>query len=367
MRTPPTPTGTGSRPSTVVPPPGTDVTVTSPSSAPSRSAIPCRPVPCGGRNRIEAPAVVGHGERRCVDRRSESVIRRRRRLGVLRDVLHRLETREVDGGLDRPAGSGRRRRRGARSAARTSGPGPRARRAAPCRPAAGGRCPGPGRAGPRVPCASHSGLAEQLARLLRVPLDQVVGELELDRQRHELLLRAVMDVALEPAAALVLRGDQPLLRGLQLVEPQPSAPRQANVAQHQPRLAGEVRDQLLVRGRHGVARRLADRERAEQLARLTRPGTRGRARGSAGRTRSAAVIGGPADRRRRARPRRRAAPGRRRATRPPARLRCPRRGSAPSAAARPRRRRRRRRVRRTPTAPRTAWRACRRRPGWRTA
>ena len=62
-------------------------------------------------------------------------------------------------------------------------------------------------------------LADELARLLRVPLDQVVGEPELHGERDQLLLRAVVDVALEPPALRVLRGDQPLLRGLQVLQP----------------------------------------------------------------------------------------------------------------------------------------------------
>ena len=111
-------------------------------------------------------------------------------------------------------------------------------------------------------------LLEQLVRLRGVALDQVVGELELDRERDELLLGAVVDVALQPATAFVLRRDQALLRGLQLVEPHLELLVQADVAEHQPRLTGEVGDQLLVGGRHRVARRLADRERAQQLARL---------------------------------------------------------------------------------------------------
>ena len=107
-----------------------------------------------------------------------------------------------------------------------------------------------------------------------VAFDQVVGELELDRERDELLLRPVVDVALEPATALVLRGDQPASAA-------PSDRRTVTLSSSvrrtlrstRPACAARSRDQLLVGRRHRIARRLADRERAEQLARLTRPGT----------------------------------------------------------------------------------------------
>ena len=50
----------------------------------------------------------------------------------------------------------------------------------------------------------------ELARLRRVALGQLLGEPELHGQRHELLLHAVVDVALELAAFLVLGRHQPL-------------------------------------------------------------------------------------------------------------------------------------------------------------
>ena len=45
-----------------------------------------------------------------------------------------------------------------------------------------------------------------------------------DRERHELLLRAVVDVALELAALLVLGGDEALLRSLEVGEPRLEPP-----------------------------------------------------------------------------------------------------------------------------------------------
>ena len=62
--------------------------------------MPCRPVPSAGRAWVEAASVVAHGEReqsRCVCASEISV---RAGLGVLRDVVQRLEHAEVHGGLD---------------------------------------------------------------------------------------------------------------------------------------------------------------------------------------------------------------------------------------------------------------------------
>ena len=49
--------------------------------------------------------------------------------------------------------------------------------------------------------------------------DPVLQQPQLQRDRHEPLLRAVVQVALEPAALRVAGGDDPLARCLQLVEP----------------------------------------------------------------------------------------------------------------------------------------------------
>ena len=53
-------------------------------------------------------------------------------------------------------------------------------------------------------------LRQHLVRLRRVAVDQRVGQPQLHAERDELLLRAVVDVALELASFLVLRGHQAL-------------------------------------------------------------------------------------------------------------------------------------------------------------
>ena len=51
---------------------------------------------------------------------------------------------------------------------------------------------------------------EHRLRLLRIAFDEPFGQPQLDRERDELLLRAVVEVALELASLLVLGVDQPL-------------------------------------------------------------------------------------------------------------------------------------------------------------
>ena len=75
-------------------------------------------------------------------------------------------------------------------------------------------------------------------RLGRVAIDERVGQSELDAERDELLLRAVVDVPLELAPLVVLRGHQPLPRRAQLLD-------QAHVAKHGSGLGGEVAHQPL--------------------------------------------------------------------------------------------------------------------------
>ena len=70
------PASTGNRPSIVVPRPGLDVTVTWPSSAPTRSAIPCSPVPpvaAAGSNPRPSSETVKHNEwsRSAIDTEAE--------------------------------------------------------------------------------------------------------------------------------------------------------------------------------------------------------------------------------------------------------------------------------------------------------
>ena len=85
-------------PATAVPSPGADVTISSPPSAASRSAI-LQTGPVVGRRRVEAPPIVGHLEPEVAGAVRE-LDPNLARLGILRRVLQRLEAGEVDGRLD---------------------------------------------------------------------------------------------------------------------------------------------------------------------------------------------------------------------------------------------------------------------------
>ncbi|MFN8233033.1 MAG: hypothetical protein U0V56_06065 [Actinomycetota bacterium] len=111
-------------------------------------------------------------------------------------------------------------------------------------------------------------LGEQRASPFRIALDQSVGELQLDRERDQLLLRAVVDVALQASSLVVLGLHDALLRGLQLRQPRLQVLGETHVPQHQAGLGREVDDQLLVGRRDRIAGGLRDRERAEELAAL---------------------------------------------------------------------------------------------------
>ena len=58
-----------------------------------------------------------------------------------------------------------------------------------------------------VTWASVAQLLEHGRRRRRVGVEQLAGQTELDGHRHEVLLGAVVEVALDPAAALVGGGD----------------------------------------------------------------------------------------------------------------------------------------------------------------
>ena len=60
-------------------------------------------------------------------------------------------------------------------------------------------------------------LFEHRADRRRVGVEQLAGEPELHRERDEVLLRAVVQVALDLAARLVGRGDDARTRGAQLL------------------------------------------------------------------------------------------------------------------------------------------------------
>ena len=131
--------------------------------------------------------------------------------------------REVHGGLDLlrvatdPVGLDRDRHD------RLPGLGSRARPRAPCPRAAADRSRAPGPGGLRAPAfVSDWSCREHRVRPFLVLADQRVRQLELHRQRDQLLLCAVVDVALDPSALLVLGGDEPLARRAELLD-QPHA------------------------------------------------------------------------------------------------------------------------------------------------
>jgi hypothetical protein len=95
---------TGISPATVVPRPGSLRTSRDPSSAPSRSAIPCSPVPYPVRDGSKPLPSSRTSKRRRPSFRGEPDLRVRG-VRVLRDVLERLEDREVHGRFPLPAGS----------------------------------------------------------------------------------------------------------------------------------------------------------------------------------------------------------------------------------------------------------------------
>ncbi len=101
--------------------------------------------------------------------------------------------------------------------------------------------------------------------LSRVAIDQRVGQPELDAERDQLLLGAIVDVPLELAALGVLGRDQSLARCPQLLD-------QTNVAQHRTGLRGEVAHEPLPRRVQRIVRRHLDGEGPQQRSLMTHLG-----------------------------------------------------------------------------------------------
>ena len=162
-----------------------------------------------GTGGVVAGAVVRHGEAQAA-RGDPELDARRAGTRVLGGVLQRLKTAEIDGGLGLlrkppdPFGRDGHRHRGLA-----------------CLRAQGGDQPGVGEKR-RVDASGE--VAEVLKRARRVGLQlgqQLPGlpgitvrrrgkQVELDRQRDQVLLRAVVQVPLKPPPRLVLRGHQAL-------------------------------------------------------------------------------------------------------------------------------------------------------------
>src|SRR5439155_4640871 len=78
---------------------------------------------------------------------------------------------------------------------------------------------------------------EQLSLFLDVLPRELLRKLQLHRERNELLLRAVVQVALDLASLFVLRGHESLPRGAELLD-------QPDVPEDQTRLCRQVLDEL---------------------------------------------------------------------------------------------------------------------------
>src|SRR4029077_2639259 len=93
-----------------------------------------------------------------------------------------------------------------------------------------------------------------------------LGEAQLHIERNEVLLSAVVKIALEPAALGVLRLHQPLPRRPELVEPRLEVRAQTDVLEHKASLMGEAIDEFLLDRRQALPATLGHAQRAEQLA-----------------------------------------------------------------------------------------------------
>jgi F420-dependent oxidoreductase-like protein len=165
--------------------------------------------PVGGRPDVEASSVVGHLEAQLAIVLSHSD-GRSVRTRVLRDVVQRLEATEVHRGLDRLVV--------ASVAAHLDGD--RDRCLASLRLEGGPeslvgeqrRIDAPGEVAQIFESSFGVALdvAEQAGALGRVSLGELLGEPGLDGEGDQLLLGAVVEVALDPPSLLVLRGDESL-------------------------------------------------------------------------------------------------------------------------------------------------------------
>ena len=203
-------------------------------------------------------------------------------------------------------------------------------------------------------------------RLLGIAIDEPFGQAELHRERDELLLRAVVEVAFQLPSLLVLGVDQPLARCAELLDVVHQLLGERHVAHHQTRLSGQVADQLLLGRRDRVPGSFHDRQGAQELALVPDRLPHLRRRHLAG----VVFVGG--DRRKRlgvVRPRSPPARADPRCgpRRPPGPHRYRRRARRPSSAGADRSRTCSRAVPRTRRAPRRARRARRRPAGRRTA
>ena len=175
--------------------------------------------------------------------------------GVLGDVGQRLGDDEV-GARSRPRSGAA---PPARSRARPApAPGSRATPSAASSPrwesTAGWMPDARSRSSPTAACALANALSTSSQRPVGVGGQPLARELQLDHQRHEPLLRAVVQVAPEPPALRVTRLHQPRARRAQRLQPRPQLDLQPRVLQRQ-RGGGARLDQQLRRlGQHVACR-----------------------------------------------------------------------------------------------------------------
>jgi hypothetical protein len=95
--------------------------------------------------------------------------------------------------------------------------------------------------------------------LARVLWSDGLGQAQLHLQGHQLLLGAIVDVALDPAALGVLGLDQPDPGGLEVFD-------QPDVSKDQPGLGGQVPGELILGRGQALPRGLGDGKGSQLLA-----------------------------------------------------------------------------------------------------
>ena len=188
--------------------------------------------PVGGRVDVEADPVIHDGEPQRATRLLE-VDRHVRGVRILGHVLHRFQAGEVHGRLDLLGASPDPVSMDVDRYHRLAGLGLQRRR----EPLVGQqrRIDPPGQVAQVLERVVGLGLDVGQHRLgLRgIAIHQRLRQTLFHRQRHQLLLRTVVDVPLQGLRANVLRGDDAASRLAKVLD-------QPHVSQHQPRLCGDV-------------------------------------------------------------------------------------------------------------------------------